>query len=615
MRLSRKTKLLLIASGIIMLVFVLFVTTKHQYRTGEQAIAGRENVTAALSSITINTGSSEVPDSANITSQLADLAPDSGAYRWIRNGVNIMALNMPFNAGSSQTDFSGNNNAGTLGTGVSYMTSCQVGGCTQFTGVGDISIPHTSSLALVNNMTVSFWANVDTTKAGCFLRHVTTGTGNGFFFCHDNTKIGFEIWGNGCTDAYPYTALTNGWQHIAFTLGSDGRTFSIYRNGVLLGTDVSSVALNNVSTPYLIGTTTDNPLSGDCPPAGGHQYFTGQIDEFKIFPSVLTSSQLSSVYTDESLGGGAPATIVAEQTAPYDTWQLSVTPIDSDGIVGSASLSNEVSVSFGPTSITGTLDTANEAQNIQSVLTLPSGSYAAHNWWVNGSRLMGASIPFQSGSTQTDVTGNGRSTTNSGTAAIVTSGCKVDACLQLNGTTGAYSSGPMITSVANTFTYEFWVNPLSTRATTTEATAGITGTNSQRYVIWPWNGTVATGSTANAGIGVSVGTNGISVFEHTNSHVPSLLVYDGAISGWTHVVIVIQNKQPRLYVNGVLVRTGLTSTKSVYPSVYFGDANTNWGPFNGKVDEYRVYNRALTARQILHNYQEGGGAAKVLKMD
>ena len=58
-----------------------------------------------------------------------------------------------------------------------------------------------------------------------------------------------------------------------------------------------------------------------------------------------------------------------------------------------------------------------------------------------------------------------------------------------------------------------------------------------------------------------MGTNGVSVYEHGDSYMPALLVYDTPITGWNHIAVVYTNKQPILYINGILVRTGLTSLR------------------------------------------------------
>ncbi len=141
-----------------------------------------------------------------------------------------------------------------------------------------------------------------------------------------------------------------------------------------------------------------------------------------------------------------------------------------------------------------------------------------------------------------------------------------------------YVDNVPFTDTRDNFTIAFWAFPADSRLATTESLDS-TGTAGQRYAIFPF-----LDSSTSAGVGVSVGTNGISVFEHAAGYMPSLLVYDGAVNQWTHIVVVYTNKQPSLYVNGSLVRTGLTSSRiSVYPSTTLGG---DWelgyyGPYRG----------------------------------
>ena len=88
---------------------------------------------------------------------------------------------------------------------------------------------------------------------------------------------------------------------------------------------------------------------------------------------------------------------------------------------------------------------------------------------------------------------------------------------------------------------------------------------------------------------------------------PALAVYSGEIgTGWNHIAVTYTNKQPRIYLNGTLVRTGLTSPKTIVygPTVIGGGS---YGNLNGTVDEVRIYNTALTAAQIRsHFYCDDG---------
>ncbi|MDO9467253.1 MAG: LamG-like jellyroll fold domain-containing protein [Thiobacillus sp.] len=161
--------------------------------------------------------------------------------------------------------------------------------------------------------------------------------------------------------------------------------------------------------------------------------------------------------------------------------------------------------------------------------------------------------------------------------------------------------------IVNDFTMAFWVNPTATHQLDAQSASGTAGTAGQRYVVYPAQGTDAWGA-GHAGAGVSVGTNGISVYEHAAGYMPPLLVWSGAVSGWTHVAVVYQSRQPRLYVNGALVATGLTSTyANVHPGLRTsggtptndgGLGGGNWGWFSGGIDEFRVYDGALDAAGV-----------------
>jgi hypothetical protein len=104
-----------------------------------------------------------------------------------------------------------------------------------------------------------------------------------------------------------------------------------------------------------------------------------------------------------------------------------------------------------------------------------------------------------------------------------------------------------------------------------------------------------------AGAGLSIGTNGVSVFEHAANQFPSLLVYSNAVPGWTHFALVVSNRVPRLYVNGSLARTGLPSVKSfLHPSANLGGSiqGLTYGNFAGQLDEVRIWNGLRSQAQI-----------------
>jgi hypothetical protein len=171
-------------------------------------------------------------------------------------------------------------------------------------------------------------------------------------------------------------------------------------------------------------------------------------------------------------------------------------------------------------------------------------------------------------------------------------------CLYFDGVNdlSTMTSGTDVRSiVSNNFTMSIWVNPKSTRNSTAQGTSGITGTSGQRYAIYP----TYSGVTSARGLGISVGTNGVSVFEHGPSNLPSLLVHNETISGWTNIIVTVQNKVPRLYINGVLKKTGLQSaTTTLFPGEIFSESITNYGRYHGFLSDYRMYNRVISEAEI-----------------
>jgi YD repeat-containing protein len=148
-------------------------------------------------------------------------------------------------------------------------------------------------------------------------------------------------------------------------------------------------------------------------------------------------------------------------------------------------------------------------------------------------------------------------------------------------------------AVPNNFTVSFWANPDAAHEIDPEGTSGVGGVSGQRYAWWP---TFQPGG--DAGAGISVGTNGVSVYEHGFSHMPATLVYQAQISGWTHVAVVYENKQPKLYLNGVLVKTGLVSPRNAVWTTPQDVGGNVYGFYDGQLDDVRLYGGAVSAADI-----------------
>ncbi|MFC0271920.1 LamG-like jellyroll fold domain-containing protein [Metabacillus herbersteinensis] len=155
----------------------------------------------------------------------------------------------------------------------------------------------------------------------------------------------------------------------------------------------------------------------------------------------------------------------------------------------------------------------------------------------------------------------------------------------------------LFSEIKNTFTYELWVKPLASHNIDNEMRTGTSGIRGQRYIIAPGDG----GNGSQAGVGLSIGINGVSIYEHTLSHLPATLVYEGNVRDWNHIAIVYKEKTPFLYLNGEFIKKGLTSSiENVVPSGYFG-ALEPYGYFIGQLADLRIWNHARTEDQIKVN--------------
>ncbi|MFH1717289.1 MAG: LamG domain-containing protein [Planctomycetota bacterium] len=145
----------------------------------------------------------------------------------------------------------------------------------------------------------------------------------------------------------------------------------------------------------------------------------------------------------------------------------------------------------------------------------------------------------------------------------------------------------------DTFSFGGWLKTSATHQIDSESAAGVGGVTGQRYAFDPQHG-----GDSDGGAGLSVGTNGILVYEHGSNYMPATAVYASDIGDdWNHVMIVYDNKQPTIYLNGEAVRTGFASPRAVVNApVRLG--GMAYGFFEGLMDEVRVYNRALSAAEV-----------------
>jgi len=168
-------------------------------------------------------------------------------------------------------------------------------------------------------------------------------------------------------------------------------------------------------------------------------------------------------------------------------------------------------------------------------------------------------------------------------------------------TTAAKAEEPATEATAkdsvSTFTLAGWMKPNADIALPNEADTGVFLQAARNDVVFPAHGASLFGDDSHAGAGLSVGRNGVAVYEHSSSYFAPLLVHAASLADWTHVAVVYQGGRPSLYLNGKLARQGLQSRYTVHPSPGAGQGGPG-GPFKGELGEIQQLARALTAAEV-----------------
>jgi hypothetical protein len=119
----------------------------------------------------------------------------------------------------------------------------------------------------------------------------------------------------------------------------------------------------------------------------------------------------------------------------------------------------------------------------------------------------------------------------------------------------------------DSFTMAVWVKPdIEQRLFPQESTEGFLDETGKFYAIPAAKGDRLFGE-GHACVGLAVGRNGVFVVERSSENAPAVLAAPMPISGWTHVAIVYNQGNPKLYVDGQFVKEGLKSGRTVHPGV------------------------------------------------
>jgi PKD repeat protein len=158
----------------------------------------------------------------------------------------------------------------------------------QFDGVANlVQIPFFGQVAPTTEVTIEFWQNVAAVKDQSTFSFQPDASGNRCqaYVPHGEGDVFWDFGDDNTTGRLSYTppvSITGTWQHFALVSSQSGNFMKIYRNGVL-------EASKTGASTYVPGS---NDLRLGYGFVNGDSFFGGQLDEFRVWNTVRSQSQI-----------------------------------------------------------------------------------------------------------------------------------------------------------------------------------------------------------------------------------------------------------------------------------------------------------------------------------
>jgi trimeric autotransporter adhesin len=472
---------------------------------------------------------------------------------WKLNGSGAIANNATIAATVGTSATAKNTN----GAGMAYQSG-QLNQAVTFDGVDDnILLPN---LGLTSG-TVALWLKPSSNSNDRRLLSQATGAGTqaGLLSLDPNNNAAGSL---GVWDGSAWHILApagsiplNKWTHVLVVYSGGNAT--AYVNGALQLTGTSAFNASGVQLT----------LGGKFLGTFGSLY-AGAIDELAIWSTALSAAQIRAIYDQQAVAySGQLLSRVMDGLASGQAWNtLSFT--------NSLPFYKEISA-------------ASESASSYSALssTLENGLVAL--WHLNET----------SGTSLNDASGNGNNLTTHGNMTLGGTG-KFGNSIAFDGGNGTYANAPDTTSLrASRVTVSLWAKGL--------------GQSTFRYLVakeydnqGPSYGLYTGGASGLKFIAYDGGTFATSPDAGTG-------VWDNR---WHHFVGTYDGGSVRLYVDGAQVGGGTAFSSTIAynaSDITLGSYRTTGPlPFTGSLDEVGVWNRALSAAEILELYRRGANRVK-----
>ena len=536
------------------------------------------------------------------------------AYDWSFTTSNpglVAAYGMDEGSGTTVGDASGRNNTGTT-SNTNWVTG-KYGKALSFNGTSSrVTIGHSNSLRLTTGMTLSAWVRPSTVtgwRTVMMKDHLSFGDASYSLYASDgdgrpSSWFFTSAQGSGGQVSGSTPLPINTWSHVAVSY--DGSTARLYVNGTQTGQRTLSGSLQDDGGALRIG---GNGIYGE--------YFSGLIDEVRIYNRAQTASQLqadmntaiSTPGPPDTQAPTAPGSVTA--TGGQGSAQLSWTASTDNVGVTDYTVHRSTSAGFTPSS-------ANQVGSVSNTSFTDSGLGAGTYYYrvlaldaagnvstssgeatatvfpapANPGLIAAYGMEEGSGTRVGDASGQNNTGTASNTSWVTG---KYGKALSFNGTsswvTVNHSASLRLTTG---MTLSAWVRPTTVADWRTVVMKDNFETDGMSYSLYASNGVVPSGwLQADSDIAIVDGTTPLP----TNA--------------WRHVAVTYNGNTARLYVDGNQVnQTSLSGSLVDDGSDLHIGGNSLWGEhFSGIIDEVRIYNIAQTAAQIQTDMNTQIGAA------
>lgn len=472
--------------------------------------------------------------------------------------------------------FDGNANAA-AGIGNGFTTGGPVyvagkqGQAIDLDGINDfVTLP--SDVASSTDMTVAAWVNWDGGAIWQRIFDFGSGTAENMFLSPSSggtSRTTFTIKNGGVEQVMDGPPIPVGvWAHVAVTL--NGNTGKLYINGVVVDTD-NNITINpsdfRAATNYIGKSQWPDPL------------FNGRIDEFYIYNTALTDAQIVLLMNNKP-----PQFTADPMTRPSATagqiYYHSIIGSATDADAGDTLTYSKVS---GPAwlyvaangALSGTPDTGNTGSN-RFVVRVTDSRKSTDDalLTINVTGATGLMDTYELNANLLDSTGTQH---GSGTGGPVYGSGRYDKALVFD------AVDDFVTLPAPVANYS-----AITLAARVKWNGGANwqrifdfGNGTNQYLFLAPNGRFAI---KNGGAEQTLDISPLPVGE------------------WVHVAVTLGANSGKLYVNGALASTAaITITPANFnPTLnYLGKSQYPADPlFNGTIDDFRIYNRVLSAAEV-----------------